>query len=96
MAADDREDLGQHLRPLTDDAVVAGADAQIAERRESRVPTAIAFSSFRGGMPFVAVKFDDEPISDQQIHSTDAVDRDLQSRANAGSDQAESRQGLDA
>ncbi len=73
----DRENLLFESGPLGEHAPIAGTDHEIAERHERAVTTPIGLPLFHCGMPGVAIEFDDEAVTDQDVNTADAFDRNL-------------------
>ena len=91
----DSENFVKKAVPLVHDPRVADAHDEEAASDQRTVPSAIVLALFGGRVPRIAVGFDDQSITDEQVHPSNSHDRDLDPHANSSRTQSQPRQSLD-
>lgn len=66
-----------NLRPSLQHLMVTEPEHPITTGTEQRIATAIGLELREAGVELRPIDFDDQPLSEQEVNSSDAGDRDL-------------------
>lgn len=66
-----------NLRPSLQHLMVTEPEHPITTSAEQRIATAIGLELREAGVELRPIDFDDQPLSEQEVNSSDAGDRDL-------------------